>query len=245
MFVSKRICIFILCNMFIYFFCVQNTAYAVQEMCKDDARLHTLSELLETPNNITPPIVLTLESYVKLHSSIRKALAGNIVVCPKIPLNNQGEPVIHVNVDFYILIEKIKLCVAKEDWDEIAYMYKKFIANPLPAEGIVSLLVIPLYNDKNMKKFVKSLGIRSFTEKNETKFFLADIFRIFGGRVTQPVRMGVAHNRQDFLQAQAKMQSLKGDNTVVLYTGPYRQQAMESLKRCGVNVLSLENFFNP
>lgn len=211
--------------------------------CADDPRLSELPALLRSGTVPESPLILTPETFARLHPAVRKALGGNVVICPAIPLNSQGRPLIRpLKTAFPDLWDAVVTAVSSDDWEEVTYLRDNFVANPLPVEAVFSLLTVPPYGEKSMKMLAKIMGITPFSKDN-WQFFALDIFHGFGGIVEKPVRVGITNSYRELSQACSKAEALRRTEIFMVYSGNLEKEAIRSLQRCGVTAVAIRNFF--
>ncbi len=234
---TRLLCLSMLCLM------MQASISFAASTCQDDARLNSLDTLLSADSAISPPLELTLQSFIQLQGNLRKKLGNNINVCPKIPLNKEGKPIIKQAVDFYLLWEKIKISVAKGDWEEIAFLQKSFIAKPLDTEAIYSLLLFPMFNENNRKQLIKLLRVQSHEDVGNKYFFVADVFKALGGKVTKAIPICFVDTHGSYLQAQTKLKATGKPGIIKIYTAKTKDFAKATLNRFGIQAIAERDFF--
>lgn len=216
-------------------------ARAAAGACGDDLRLSRLGDLLQGGAPIEPPFTVLPETFLRLHPAARKALGKALIVCPGIPLNAQGRPMRPVILPFADLWEIMEMAVNAGDWEEVAFLRESFKPQPLPAEALFSLLEVPMWDEKNMKKLATALGIQPGV--NGRRFFALDVIHALGGRAEAPARVGWAITEKDLSAARAKAEALKRQEIFVPYSGQYAREAAQSLARCGVEAVPADKFF--
>ena len=229
----------------LFLLCLQGMA-ATAQSCGDDQRLADLPAILQSGQSPAPPLTLLPETFVRLHPSARAALGDAILICPGTPLSAEGRPLLRpVKVPFPDLWEKIEICVGRGDWAEIVYLRDNFSAAPLPPEAVFSLLVMPPYSEKNMKQLAQTLHITSFSDGNMTRFFVADVYSALGGRATEKLRLGVAESLDALSRMRTKAEALGRSESLAVYVygGNWREHALRSLKRCGLDAVPASAVF--
>ncbi|MBD5646073.1 MAG: hypothetical protein HDQ89_00070 [Desulfovibrio sp.] len=216
-------------------------ARAAAGACGDDLRLSRLGELLQGGQAIEAPFTVLPDTFLRLHPAARKALGNALVVCPGIPLNAQGRPMRPVILPFADIWEIMEMAVNAGDWEEVAFLRESFRPQPLPAEALFSLLEVPMWDEKNMKKLATALGIQPGV--NGRRFFALDVFHALGGRAEAPARVGWAITEKNLSAARAKAEALKRQAIFVPYSGKYAEEAEQSLARCGVTAVHVDKFF--
>ena len=206
------------------------------QTCDDDPRLAELSAILKSGSPPERPLTMRPETFLRLHPSVRAALGRAVTICPGTPLNAEGRPLMRpVKVAFPDLWEKIEICVGRGDWAEVAYLRDNFAPLPLPPEAVFSLLVMPTYSEKNMKQLAQTLRITPFSDRGQTRFFVADAFSALGGKTEGSARLGLVASLAELDQVRTKAKALGRSEIFIAYGGPWQDQVVRSLKNCGVN----------
>lgn len=216
-------------------------ARAATAACGDDARLHQIGVLLQSGEAIEAPFTVMPETFLRLQPAVRYALRKAMVVCPGVPLNAQGRPMRPLVLPFSDIWEVMEMAVNAGNWDEVAFLRESVTPQPLPAEALFSLLEVPVWDARNMKKLAETVGITPGID--DWRFFVLDVFHALGGRAETPARIGWALTEKDRSAARAKAAALKRQEIFVPYSGIYDDEARKSLARCGVEAVPTYKFF--
>ena len=211
------------------------------EVCGDDPRMARLGELLDRGTPIQGPFTVMPETFIRLQPAARKALGKALVVCPGVPLNDKGRPMRPVILPFADIWEIMEMAVNAGDWEEVAFLRGSVRPQPLPAEALFSLLEVPVWDARNMKKLATSLGIAPGID--DSGFFALDVFHALGGRAEGPARVGWANDEKDLSAARAKAEALKRQEIFLPYSGKHARAAERSLARVGVQAVPVDEFF--
>jgi hypothetical protein len=184
-------------------------ASSIQSGCGDDPRFYeSLVEILASKAPVSPPMTVTPETYLNLDKEVVERLAGQMTICPNIPVLKSGQFMKKVAIDFEPLWDKIRQAAMDNDMDTIKILSQSFIAKPKDPQEITLLFGgAPLEHD-SMIKMYKTLGIRESSSYDSTNcknyFSLADIFLAFGGRSTVKTEVhfiygGIRNDQQEKL----------------------------------------------
>lgn len=210
-------------------------------VCGDDPRLADLPRMLKNGEMPAAPLMLTPESFLRLNPAIRKALGQIPAVCPGVPLNSAGRPMMRLKLPFPEIWEVLEMAVNADDWEDVAFVRDSVTPLPMPPEALFSLLEVPVWTEATMKKLAAALRITPSIEG--WRFFALDVFHALGGRAAAPARVGWAENFEDLARARAKAAALNRQAILLPYSGQFRKEARQSLAPCGVDAVPVKDFF--
>lgn len=209
--------------------------------CADDPRLAGLARLLHDGETPAAPLTLTPETFIRLQPAVRKALGAAPLICPGIPLNAAGRPLMRLGLPFPELWDVLEMAVNAGDWEDVAFLRDSVTPLPLPPEALVSLLEVPAWNEETMKRLAAILRIDPAIDG--WRFFALDVFRALGGRATTPARLGWTDDFGELARARARAATLERQALLLPYSGQFRKEAAQSLARCGVEAVPVKHFF--
>ncbi len=211
-----------------------------------DARLTQLPQILRNNEAVVPPLKVPQSMYLQMHPQVRKALSGKMVIAPNMPLKKDGTPIMRLPaVPFTLIWDKIESAVARDDWQEIAFIRKYFQAQPMPYAAVYSFLLRPLYNADTAQKLSKALNFPLYsTSRGGKVFFMADVFAAFGGKAQEKVRIGLCRSMRELHNMQSTAKSRQQSDAIfLLYGGDFIEQALNSLRSCGIDAVLARNYF--
>ena len=171
---------------------------------------------------------------------MRKKLGNKIVVCPAIPLNAKGAPMAKVRLPFAEIWDALEWAVNAGDWDQVRLIADSAQAQPMPVEGLLSLLSVPVWNKKTMSELASIFRIQPGV--GGWRFFILDIFQALGGKADKAQRGAWSDSERELAKFRTRSEALRREALIFAYAGKYGKAAAASLGRVGVDFVEARNF---
>lgn len=133
----------------------------VESTSTDDPRLRDtnfLQSLAAEGNPVDTPVVVSPESYVRLHPALEKRLMGALRVHPHNTVKENG-PMLPVTAAFSAIADRVDYDMRRTDFAHILQLKAKVKAAPLSPQAILGLLHMPLWSAKDVDVLVQHLKL--------------------------------------------------------------------------------------
>lgn len=195
------------------------TQAAATDNCVDDPRLVSeIVNIMDSTTPINPPITITPETYLTLESEVANRLAGQMIICPNIPVLKNGKPAKKVLIDFEPIWQAIQNAAAKEDMESVARYVNGFMAKPKSIQEITMLLVPFQLEEKKKEALYKTAGVEMY-QGNKPRFDLdvLDFYIRLGGKSSEDAVLLITSQLLDSLEQykdefKKNVYNIKGDS---------------------------------
>lgn len=158
--------------------------------CVDDPRLETdLITIMDSSDPVTPPITITAETYLVTEPDVLKRLAGQMVICPNIPVMKSGKAARKIPIEFEALWKAMRDAAVAGDKTRIKQLAESFVAKPKSTKDIAKL-VTELGVDKNTQEIMNN-ALK--LDEYPGSFLLFDLYKALGGSSTDTIPVFISH----------------------------------------------------
>lgn len=229
------------------FLCMAESVGAAS--CEKDPLLKNLPSFLENPAAISGSLTVTPETFLCMDEEAAKRLSSALTILTpggtRLPVTD-GRPggaiPVKVAVDFPVLLEQVGICFNADDGGCIKRLKQCFVSKPLPAEAIPSILHQFTGKRDKRRSLATLLGIVPRLGKNMEDIVLAtDIFRSFGGKVSDKVKIAALYPRsnQSWMREAEQKARVKFPDSIIVRADARILKAVEgSLVALGFRILS-------
>lgn len=149
--------------------------------CGDDPRLETeLLNIMQSSTPINPTITVTPETFLNMDSEILQVLAGQMIICPNIPVLKSGKPMKKVPADFKGIWDNLRKAAIAGDESRMKQILTGFTAKPKTTREIVNMLSSVDLDDATRKTLYKAAGIE--LPQNAKESLIIDFYKALGGK---------------------------------------------------------------
>lgn len=216
-------------------------AYAAAPDCKDDPRLRDIVHIMENPQQISPPITVTPETFLALNKDVLARLAGQMTICPDNHVLKNGNPMKKVPVDFEPVWNKIRTAAMNNDFKTAQTLVQSFTVKAKTPEEVGLLLTPTGLDEKVNEQLYQALGMSYDKYKSDKTSHVIDFFTILGGKSSREKSVVIAYDKIDAKQKGQMKDVLILDNLMpsggATWASSYVAIFANKLKAAGLTVV--------
>ena len=213
-------------------------ASAAQSGCQDDPRLEgEILTIMQSDKPVSPPIVVTPETFINLDPEILARLGGQMVICPNNPVLKGGKPMRKVVAPFEAIWDNLRKAAIAGDEARVKQVLTSYTAAPKTTQEIVNILAPVDLDDKVKAALYKAAGMS--LSKN-TGGLVIDFYTVFGGKPSDAVPVYLTYQNSYPKEFSGEdSEELRKGKIFLLNMAPNssstRAEYVEALRRLGVN----------